>query len=30
MASLMGADYWRHLSGEFGISGPIAVRHVRE
>ena len=28
--SLMGADYWRHLAGEHGISRSIAVRHVRE
>ena len=29
-ATLMGADYWRHLEGEHGISRSIAVRHVRE
>ena len=28
--SLMGADYWRHLADEHGISRSIAVRHVRE
>ena len=28
-AALMGADYWQHLSGEYGISRSIAVRHVR-
>ena len=28
--SLMGSDYWRHLSGEHRISWSIAVRRVRE
>ena len=27
--SLIGADYWRHLSGEHGMNRSIYVAHVR-
>ena len=28
-ASLIGVDYWRHLSGEPGMNRSIYVKHVR-
>ena len=28
-ATMLGADYWQHMSGEHGMNRSISVQHIR-